>query len=165
MNTKMKAQSNTVVKHYFTYDHIKKAIIGSEYNFTRSGIPGSEQDRELMMHLAEHPDYALVVVKPTKMKQTYAGLTRELMYDYLYILNEKDLLTKFNEMKDASVSYPTMKSWFLEAFPNFNVDQAKKEIKKARLSTVKAKYKIIRATPKTVSNIDSTLNFPKASGQ
>ena len=53
----------TVTTTYFTYDHIAKKIVGTELNFKKSGIPGSEQDEELMARIAEHPNYTLEIVQ------------------------------------------------------------------------------------------------------
>ena len=85
MNAQMKNENvvENATTPCFTYDHINHKIVGTELNFRKSGIPGSAQDMELMARLAEHPDYTFQIIKPAKEKNSYKGLTRELMYDYL----------------------------------------------------------------------------------
>lgn len=166
MNENVKA---TVSTTYFTYDHLNKKIIGTELNFRKSGIPGSEQDNELMARIEEHPTYTFHVIKPAKQKNSYKGLTRELMYDYLDIQKDdisKDLLTQLEQMKKDGVGYPAIKSWFLDAFPKFNVEKAKKDVRAARLGGVKKKYKTIKVASKSNSKPSSNIaDLPAASGQ
>ena len=151
MNENVKA---TVSTTFFTFDHINHKIIGTELNFKKSGIPGSEQDKELMCRIKEHPNYDFKVIKPAKEKRSYKGLKRELMYDYIEC---------FQQMKKDGTAFATMKSWFLELFPKFNVEKAKKDIQKHRLGNVKAKYKVVKKnTTKPAANITE---LPVASGQ
>ena len=152
----------------FTFDHIHKQIVGTELNFRKSGIPGSEQDMELMARLAEHPNYTFQIIKPKKEKKTYAGLTRELMYDYLEMTKQELLSAELQKMKNDGVGYPAIKSWFLDQFPCFNVSKAKREVQKYRLGNVKQKYKVVKANPKTTDTSKPASNIaalPKASGQ
>lgn len=147
MNTKA-----TVSTTYFTYDHLNKKIDGTEENFILSGIPGSAQDLALMSCRKAHPDYEYRIVKLKKEKNSYKGLTRELMFDYLEYFGSKDMKVAFNKMKQDGTSYPAMKSWFLDLFPHFTVENARKEIQKYRLGEVKAKYKVVKLHSKITSN-------------
>ena len=81
-NQMMNEKKTTVETTYFTYDHIAKKIVGSELNFKKSGIPGSDQDKELMARIEEHSNYTFRVIKPQKEKNSYKGLKLPLMYDY-----------------------------------------------------------------------------------
>ena len=166
MNENAKVTTSTT---YFTYDHLTKKIVGTELNFRKSGNPGSEQDIELMARIAEHPNYDFHVIKPAKQKNSYKGLTRALMYDYLDIQKDelsKDLMAQLEQMKKDGVGYPAIKSWFLDAFPQFNVTKAEKAVREARLGGVKKKYKTIKVAPKSNSKPSSNIaDLPAASGQ
>ena len=151
----------------FTYDHINHKIVGTELNFRKSGIPGSAQDVELMARLAEHPNYTYLMI-PAKEKNSYKGLTCPLMAEYLEMTKQELLSATLKKMRDDGVGFPTIKSWFLELFPHFNVSKAKREICDYRLGNVKRKYKVVKAepkatdTPKPASNITE---LPKVIGQ
>ena len=152
----------------FTFDPIHKQIVGTELNFRKSGIPGSAQDMELMERLAEHPDYTFLIIKPKKEKNSYKGLTRELMYDYLEMTKQELLSAELQKMKNDGVGYPAIKSWFLDLFPGFNVSKAKREVQKYRLGNVKQKYKVVKANPKTTDTskpASNIIEMPKASEQ
>lgn len=139
---------------YFTYDHIRKQIIGTEQNFQKAGDDRTPQYKALMAAMARHPDYALTAVKPEKEKQSYKGLTLPLMEDYLNLVYEGELAdvarAKFAEMKakaeNKELAFATIKSWFLEIFPGFNVEKAKREIKAKKLANAKAPYKVVRVS-------------------
>ena len=170
MNAQMKNENvvENATTPCFTYDHINHKIVGTELNFRKSGIPGSAQDMELMARLAEHPDYTFLIIKPKKEKNSYKGLTRELMYDYLEMTKQELLRAELQKMKNDGVGYPAIKSWFLDQFPGFNVSKAKREVQKYRLGNVKQKYKVVKANPKTTDTSKPASNIaalPKASGQ
>ena len=147
---------------YFWYDHPNKKIVGKELNFRKSGIPGSKQDKELMARIAEHSNYTFRIIKPKKEKNSYKGLKRELMYDYIDCFGSEEMLDKFQQMKEDGTGFPAMKSWFLDQFPKFNVEKAKGDIKRYRLGHVKAKYKVAKTAPK---NRKSTSNIADSSNQ
>lgn len=164
MNVKATVKTTTPC---FTFDHIHKQIVGTELNFRKSGIPGSAQDVELMARLAEHPNYTYLMI-PAKEKNSYKGLTCPLMAEYLEMTKQELLSATLKKMRDDGVGFPTIKSWFLELFPHFNVSKAKREICDYRLGNVKRKYKVVKAepkatdTPKPASNITE---LPKVIGQ
>ena len=148
------SSNNTRTATYFTYDHFGKKIIGSELNFKKAGVPGSAQYDALMAAINAHPNYTLFAVAPKKEKQTYAGLTIDLMEEYLNLVFECELATtareKFAEMKAAKeekkMAFATIKSWFLDMFPHFNVEKAKRDIKAKKLANAKAPYKVVKVS-------------------
>ena len=152
---------------YFTYDHLNKKIDGTEENFTLSGIPGSAQDLALMACRKAHPDYDFRMVKAKKEKNSYKGLNRPLMHDYIDCFGSDEMMTQFQKMKKDGTGFPTIKSWFLDQFPAFGtVEKAKKEIQKHRLGEVKAKYKVVKLAPKSNSKPSSNIaDLPAASGR
>lgn len=154
-NTTSNNTNNTrTAATYFTFDHFGKKIIGSELNFKKAGVPGSDQYKALMAAMAAHPNYTLFAVAPKKEKQTYAGLTIDLMEEYLNLVFEGELATtareKFAEMKAAKeekkIAFATIKSWFLDMFPHFNVEKAKRDIKAKKLANAKAPYKVVKVS-------------------
>lgn len=161
----MKNVKATVSTTYFTYDHINKKIDGTMENFELSGIPGSAQDLALMACRKEHPDYDFRIVKLKKEKNSYKGLKRELMHDYIDCFGSKEMMEQFQQMKKDGTAFPAMKSWFLDLFPHFNVEKAKKDIQKYRLGDVKTKYKVVKATPKNSKHASNISELPAASGQ
>ena len=156
--------ARTTTSAYFTYDHIAKKIVGSELNFKKSGIPGSAQDKALMYAKAQHPNYTYYIIKPAKEKKSYKGLKRELMYDYIDCFGSEEMMEKFQQMNKDGTRFPAMKSWFLDLFPKFNVEKARKEIREYRLGIVKAKYKVVKTAPKNRKPASNISELPKASG-
>lgn len=160
MNAQMmkKNVKATVSTTYFTYDHINKKIDGTMENFELSGVPGSAQDLALMACLKEHPDYDYRIVKLQKEKNSYKGLKLELMYDYIDCFGSKEMMAEFQRMKNEGTGFPAIKSWFLDLFPRFNVEKAKRDIQKHRLGNVKAKYKVVRVPSSNISNLPMASN-------
>ena len=154
--------SNTVrtstKKFAFTFDHINKKIVGKDVDFQKAGIPGSALEAELTARMTERPSYTFCVIETEKKpaKQTYAGLTMEVMEAYLAIYEGdlaeemRDQFAKMKAQKAAKkMSYPTIKSWFVELFPQFNVNKAKAAIKASNLEKKKAPYKVIKVSVNT----------------
>ena len=152
---------------YFYYDHIREKIVGTELSFKKSGIPNSAQDKALMCAKLQHPNYGYDVIKPAKQKNSYKGLNRPLMHDYIDCFGSDEMMTQFQKMKKDGTGFPTIKSWFLDQFPAFGtVEKAKKEIQKHRLGEVKAKYKVVKAVSKSNNKPTSNISeLPAASGQ
>lgn len=168
MNAQMKKNMKaTVSTTYFTYDHINKKIDGTMENFELSGVPGSAQDLALMACRKTHPDYDFRIVKLKKEKNSYKGLKRELMHDYIECFGTEEMMTKFENMKKESVSFGSMKSWFLGQFPTFgNVEKAKKQIQKYRLDMFKEKYKVtVKISSVNCKPSSNISDLPVASNQ
>ncbi len=150
------ATATTSKKFAFTYNHITKKIVGTDVAFAKAGIPGSVLEQELLARMEGQPTYTFEVIETVKKpaKKTYAGLTQELMREYIEAQEEKakeDLIAQLDEMIAKKISYPTIKSWFLEEFKGFNVNKAKTLIKDKKLISVKAKVRLVKATPKAVA--------------
>ena len=128
-------------KNLFTFNHINKTIVGTEHHFNQAGIPNSTAYKALMAAMELQPTYSLAPIASTKKvekKQTYAGLTLNLMADYIRISATEQVKAEFTHMVEEKVAYPTIKSWFLDEFKNFNVNQAKAQITKHDLTARKA---------------------------
>ena len=73
--------ASTSKKFAFTYNHINKTIVGTDNNFLKAGIPGSDLEKELLARMAGQPTYTFEVIATEKKpeKRSYAGLTMDLM--------------------------------------------------------------------------------------
>ena len=144
---------------YFTFNHINKTIVGSEFNFKMSGNPTKPQYEALMNAMAMQPTYTLAPIASTKKvekKQTYKGLDMGLMADYIRVFGNEQVKAEFNHMvEDKKITYPTIKSWFLDEFKHFNVNQAKAQIAKSELTSRKAAVRtaVKVKTAKVASNV------------
>ena len=147
--------ASTSKKFAFTYNHITKKIVGTDINFEKAGIPGSNLEKELLARMAGQPTYTFEVITTDKKpeKRSYAGLTMDLMEDYLAIWEHELADTaraKFAEMKakqeKKELRFSFIKSWFLELFPKFDVKKAKKEIREKKFKDAKAPYKVIKVS-------------------
>jgi len=97
-NASVKSASATSTKPLFVYDHINRKIIGTERNFKLAGIPNSDACKALMAVKAGQPTYSLFPIpskKKVAKKQTYAGLTRDLITEYVGIFgNDAKMLSE-----------------------------------------------------------------------
>ena len=153
---------------FFRFNILNDTIEGSEFNFKKAGNPTSEQYAELMQFKAIQPTFKFAPIASTKKvekKQTYAGLTLGLMADYIRIAGTEQVKAEFTHMVEDKTAYPTIKSWFLEEFHHFNVNQAKTQIAKHELADRKAtvrkvvKAKMVKAEEAKASTIALASNF------
>ena len=168
--------ASTQTASYFTFNHINKTIVGTEFNFKMAGNPIKPQYNALMTAMEMQPTYALEPIpskKKVEKKQSYEGLTMHLMEEYLNIAYEGELAEEarkqFAAMKakkeQRELAYPTIKSWFLEEFKHFNVNQAKTMIAKHELTARKTavrtavKVKMVKAEEPKASTIALASNF------
>lgn len=136
---------------YFTFDHIGKRIVGSEFNFKKSGIPGTAQYDALMTAMNAHPSYSLSPVAPKVKKQTYAGLNFDLMMDYVDIKGTEVQKAEFEEIVNSNAHFPVIKSWFVENFKcGFTVEKAKREVENAKRKIAQANLKATKANIRKV---------------
>ena len=73
----------------FTIDFVNKKIIGTKASFDKAGKGEGAIYEELATKIAAHPDFELVVKeqkkRSNKAKQTYDGLTFDLMKTFIAI--------------------------------------------------------------------------------
>lgn len=166
------SNNNTTAPKFFRFNLLNDTIEGSEFNFKKAGNPTSEQYVELMKMKATQPTFKFAPIASTKKvekKQTYAGLTFDLMMDYVEIKGTDTIKAEFEEIVNRNSSYPTIKSWFLDYFKaGFTVEKAKREIEAAKKKAAQAKLKEtkakVRATvrAKTVKATSAVLEMPTA---
>lgn len=136
---------------YFTFDLIRKTIVGSEFNFKMAGNPTKAQYDALMDAMAMQPTYTLAPIAPTKKvekKQSYKGLTSDLIAEYVGVFGNDTQKAELEKMVNNNETYPTIKSWFLDYFKvGFTVEKAKREIANRKLNTRKAVVrKVVKAS-------------------
>ena len=171
-NASVKSASNNTIStpKFFRFNLFNDTIEGSEFNFKKAGDPTSAQYAELMQFKAIQPSFKFAPIASTKKvekKQTYKGLDMGLMADYIRVFGNEQVKAEFNHMvEDKKITYPTIKSWFLEEFKHFNVNQAKTQIAKHELADRKAtvrkvvKAKMVKAEePKASSPVALVSNF------
>ena len=165
--TAMTATTITSAK-YFRFNLFNDTIEGSESNFKKAGNPTSAQYAELMQFKAIQPTFKFAPIASTKKvekKQTYKGLDMGLMADYIRIFGSEQAKAEFAHMVEDKTAYPTIKSWFLEEFKHFNVNQAKTMIAKHELTARKTavrtavKVKMVKAEEPKASTIALASNF------
>ena len=155
--------SNTTIAtpKFFRFNMFNDTIEGSEFNFKKAGNPASEQYAELMQFKAIQPTFKfapIASVKKVEKKQTYKGLSFELMMDYVEIKGNAVQKAEFEAHVNNDDAYPTIKSWFLDNFKvGFTVEKAKREIAEHKLGARKAvvrkvvKANMAKATPAVVA--------------
>ena len=126
----------------FTFNHLNKTIVGSALNFKRAGNPENPQYGALMAAINMQPTYTLAPI-PSKhkveKKQTYKGLTSELITEYVEVFGNEPQKAELAQMIDDNENYPAIKSWFLDYFrAGFTVEKAKREIARRKLKAKKA---------------------------
>ena len=113
----------------------------------------------------EHPDYGYEIIKPKKEKNSYKGLNRPLVYDYLDCFGTDEMMEAFNQMKKDGTGFPTIKSWFLELYPNIEVTKTQRAMAQKDLADRKAtvrkvvKAKMVKAEEAKASTIALASNF------
>ena len=84
--------------------------------------------------------------------------------------NNEQLLAEHKALIDAKVGFPTVKSWFLDKYPKFNVNKAENEIRAYKLKERKAGAIKVKPTTKekaSENNKDNkaSVSYLKVSGQ
>ena len=143
----------------FVIDFVNKAIIGTKASFDKAGKGEGAIYEELAAKVAAHSDFELVVKeqkkRSNKAKQTYDGLTFDLMKKFIAIQpNSASLMNGYEGAKKmakeiGSSVYPFTKKWFLGQFKDFNVAEARKAISDHNVSLVVA---YTAATPSVEDN-------------
>ena len=151
--------SSTTIKTtaFFACDHIGQRIYGAAANFKKAETLDTPQYKALMVLMERHPKYRLDAIAPAVTKQSYKGLNFDLMMDYVEIKGTALQKAEFEEIVNEDVSFPVIKSWFVENFKvGFTVEKAQREIaiaknnakKKAAENALKAKKASVRKVVK-----------------
>lgn len=112
------------MKNDLRIDFTKNEIIMSRQFEKCASIAGSEEYRRLQLVRQDYPTFSVVRrnIKKAPTKETYAGLTYTYMEAYIASHDNADVNMKaYGELRLIGachkVSYPTIKKWFLETYP------------------------------------------------
>ena len=112
------------MKNDLRIDFTKNEIIMSRSFEKCASIAGSEEYRRLQLVRQDYPTFAVVrrSIKKAPSKQAYAGLTYSYMEAYIAGHDQDGTIKKvYDELRLIGachkVSYPTIKKWFLETYP------------------------------------------------
>lgn len=112
------------MKNDLRLDFVKNEIVMSRTFEQRASIVGSEEYRRLQMVRQDYPSFSVVrrQIKKAPCKETYAGLTFAYMEEYICSHEDAEKNKKvYDELRLIGachkVSYPTIKKWFLETYP------------------------------------------------
>ena len=122
------------MKNDLRIDFTKNEIIMSRSFEKCASIAGSEEYRRLQAVRLDYPTFVVVrrSIKKAPTKVTYAGLTYSYMEAYIAGHDQDGTIKKvYDELRLIGachkVSYPTIKKWFLETYPEiveFGIDDA-----------------------------------------
>lgn len=122
------------MKNDLRIDFTKNEIIMSRSFEKCASIAGSEEYRRLQAVRLDYPTFAVVrrSIKKAPTKETYAGLTFAYMENYIAKHDNAEERRKvYDKLRLIGachkVSYPTIKKWFLETYPEiveFGIDDA-----------------------------------------
>ena len=122
------------MKNDLRIDFAKNEIIMSRQFEKCASIAGSEEYRRLQLVRQDYPTFTVVrrSIKKAPTKQAYAGLTYAYMENYIATHANAEVIKKvYDELRLIGachrVSYPTIKKWFLETYPEiveFGIDGA-----------------------------------------
>ena len=122
------------MKNDLRIDFTKNEIVMSRHFEKCASIAGSEEYRRLQLVRQDYPTFSVVrrSIKKAPTKVTYAGLTYAYMEAYIAGHDQDGAIKKvYDELRLIGachkVSYPTIKKWFLETYPEiveFGIDDA-----------------------------------------
>lgn len=112
------------MKNDLRIDFAKNEIIMSRHFEKCASIAGSEEYRRLQLVRQDYPTFSVVrrSIKKAPTKETYAGLTFAYMENYIAThANAEQIKKVYDELRLIGachkVSYPTIKKWFLQTYP------------------------------------------------
>ena len=99
---------------------VGKCIEVSNAEMKRAQNYGSYEYEMMMRVTKELPEFRIVVQQPTrKAFNPHAGLTYDYMEDFIKSI-APERLPEFQAIRVTYRSYPAVKRWFLEVFPEVN---------------------------------------------
>ncbi|MBP3941531.1 MAG: hypothetical protein J6D00_08605 [Christensenellaceae bacterium] len=110
------------MKSTMKIDFETKSIIMNAAFAKAAANVGTKEFRQLQEIHKDYPDFRITTrtIKRNPSKESYRGLTYEYMERYIR-KNNMELMAEYKELRLISechsVRYPTIKKWFLAAFP------------------------------------------------
>ena len=144
----------------FALDFVNETIVCSKKALKSASNPTTAEYKALMKMKKLQPTFKVVAreIETNENKNSYKGLTLNLIQSYIETTNNKDtLMDEFNEHK-TNGGYPLVKKWWCENFKHITVAQMKSAIDKKNREGIKTKVKLT-----VISN--NTTEQKKAVGQ
>ena len=128
------------MKSLFTVCFEDNTIIATKTTLKKASVPNSPEYKTLMKLMKQNPTFAVVVkgIKKAEGKKTYAGLNNGFIKNCISIKeNAEELEQQYNKAYEMG-KFVMVRKWFLNTFKNFDMEEAKREIAKARLAAIAA---------------------------
>ena len=118
-----------------TIDFAKNRIVMTRAFARKASDPSTKEYRELKDSMETFPTFSVEhhTIKKCSGKESYKGLNYSFMYYYIntYVEESKrekameDLETQIFLTKCHSKRFPTVRKWFLETYPEINLNYGK----------------------------------------
>ena len=128
------------MKNLFAVNFAENTIIASKTTLKKASIPNSPEYKALMKLMKQNPTFTVEakVIKEATGKKTYEGLNKAFIEKYISIqTNAADLKAQYEQAAKMG-KFPLVRKWFLNAFENFDMDEAKEAIEKAIFDEIAA---------------------------
>lgn len=128
------------MKSLFTVCFEENTIIATKTTLKKASVPNSPEYKALMKLMKQNPTFSIEVkeIKKAEGKKTYAGLNNDFIKDYISIKeNAEELKQQYNKAYEMG-KFVMVRKWFLNTFENFDMEEAKEKIAKARLAAIAA---------------------------
>lgn len=126
------------MKSLFTVCFEENTIIATKTTLKKASVPNSPEYKALMKLMKQNPTFSIEVkeIKKAEGKKTYAGLNNDFIKDYISIKeNAEELKQQYNKAYEMG-KFVMARKWFLNTFENFDMEEAKEKIAKARLAAI-----------------------------
>ena len=128
------------MKSLFTVCFEDNTIIATKTTLKKASVPNSPEYKTLMKLMMQNPTFAVVVkeIKKAEGKKDYKGVNNKFIKEYISIKENADELEKQYKKAYEMGKFVMVRKWFLNTFKNFDMEEAKREIAKARLAAIAA---------------------------
>ncbi len=126
------------MKTLFAVNFAENTIVATKTTLKKASVPNSAEYKALMKLMKQNPTFAIVEkeIKKATGKETYAGLTKDFIKEYITIQsNSADLTEQFKKAFEMG-KFPLVRKWFLNTFKNFNMEKAKEEIANSKIDVI-----------------------------
>lgn len=119
------------MKNLFAINFAENAIVATKTTLKKASVPNSPECKALMKLMKQNPTFVVVEkeIKRPNGKKTYAGLTKAFIIEYISIKENADTLKLELEEVTKKGTFPLVRRWFLDTFNDFDMANAKEEIK------------------------------------
>lgn len=128
------------MKNLFAVNFAENTIVASKTTLKKASIPNSAEYKALMKLMKQNPTFTISekVIKEHEGKETYAGLKKDLIEQFIAIQdNAADLDAKYQEASKLG-KFPLVRKWFLKEFNNITVKAMKEAIENHNLEQISA---------------------------